>query len=1245
LRLTSDARRRTVVLPQIAVASASDSAEGRALQDVFKLMTFDESHVVLAQACVRRWLGRQALARVVAQAQRRVQLGARLLQSERLYLASVQTLLRQFHAPLAKAATLADAVLQKIFGQLGTLELVSVQLVELLTAAAPPDEPRKKASKNAAAAATRAPAPFDVFPALERLTKEDAHLAYISYATQYPEAMRDLAQASPKAQDVLRELAKDGASLADLLSAPLQRVQEYMALCKELLAATPAGTKAARALEKLARSIGELATLCTAAVVSKEDRAALAAFQARFGSDAPDMVVPGRKLLLESDLFKQCRKAPKPYTFFLLSDAIVYAVPTGGDGRLKFHQILRFRQNRVRVTDAFSTDPQRPFAFKVISTLKSFVVYCPNVDVKQTWIGAVRDALVKLMDSGDALLSSSAALEPVPGTGAADLPATPRSSAVDAADDPLSPRLKARKAVAEQTAAAAVVVAAPVWVADAESNECLLCHAAFTFTKRRHHCRRCGKLVCAKCSSRTLDLGPELGRKARACELCFNAVQAIDASVVERSAVTVDSLGSNLLELIFSIMSARDLTLAARVCKRWNAVVARDGLWLANYRRLLLRGDVELDAPMAARGAELESLRLSDTLDAAPAVAHTPRSRRDDAASSSGAGAGAAAGAATAPVTIVALSLGGNVAPLPAGVQAGELKRCFVELLRSTRKWRLADSHRPRLRVLRGHTAAVTALAINPIAGRLFSGSTDCDIKQWDIWRAEPMASDSQLLCAHASPITAMVGDWSSGGVSVSAASNAAAAAAAAAAANVADEDDPSSVRGDGNSVRVLRLYSGDKKGNVVCWEVGARRGKVAVRQKLPLLHDGAVRAIAVAGGGLTAATLNASDAAFNSDGGDVRSSSRADRLLISVGDDGALRFSIRRKGGSSGEYEPLYAVAKAHDGEAVTALHVVVQSRHIITGGADRTVRLWDAVGAFRGADIAQCVPLAVHVAPFEIAALSYRSGALAYAGNFSDAAGYAAVLWEARTGKSPLIPSASLAMAEQPELTSSASAASGGAKSAGSQRRTKSSRGGTASYQSVQRDASGHDLHVLCLVHDNVSRRVAAGMEGDEWAVWTESGAPVCRINVGRGWVRAVELSGVTMVVGCGDGSVLLYDFAAHSRVNLFGFDSIGDARSSPPLHFLRKSLLAHQVQLAQLAAAPRTLTPASSPPTTPRTGTPSTPDNKKKGSRIVKPATAATPTTAATATPTATTTTTTTKDNEDDDDESSSSIGEIG
>jgi hypothetical protein len=1220
-------------------------------------MTIDESHVVLAQSCVRRLLGRNAAHRAVAALERFVAIGHDFLKSEREYLAQLHAVQTKFHATLL---ALNDPALAKLFASLPTLETVSTQLVDLLAAAAnaanaapaPAAAASKKkdksASKRAAPAivAPRAPTPFDVEPALNRLTQDDANLAYITYATQYPEAMRDVAQAPAKVLEQLANIAaKEGVALTDMLAIPLRRVQAYLQICNSLLEATQAGSKLANALRRKAHTIGELAALCQSAVVAQEDRAALAAFQARFGSDAPDMVVPGRKLLLESELFKQCRKAPKPYTFFLLSDAIVYAVAAGGESRLKFHQILRFRQNRVRVTDAFSTDPQRPFAFKVISTLKSFVVYAPNIDVKNHWIAAVRDALTKI-DATDPLLGSQSALEPVPGTDASPV-ATPRDSnaakAEAAADDPesaISPRLRARRSMAEQAAAAATPVdSAPVWIADAESNECLLCHAAFTFTKRRHHCRKCGKLVCAKCSSRTLDLGPELGRKARACEQCYNAVHA-SGQAVERSALVLESLGSNLLEFVLSFLSTRDLTAAARVSKRWNATVARDSLWLASYRRLLLRGDLDLDATVAAHGAELDLLRLSDTFDAAPAVGHTPRSRRG--APSRADDEALAAAAAARPVTIVALSLGGHVAPLPAGVPPGDLKRCFVELLRSTRKWRLADSHRPRLRVLRGHTAAVTVLAINPVAGRLFSGSLDCDIKQWDVFRAEPMAHDSQLLCAHANPVTALVGDWSSGASSISAASNVAAAAAAAA---VMDDDDPSTVRSEG-TVRVLRLYSGDKKGMVVCWEVGARRGKVTVRQKLSQLHDGAVRAIALAGGGVTAASLTTSDTAFNSDGGDVRSSSRADRLLVTVGDDGTLRFSIRRKAGSAGEYEPLHTVAKAHDGEPVTALHVVVHSRHVITGGADRTVRLWDAVGAFRGADIAQCVPLAVHVAPFEVAALSYRAGALAYAGAYSDAVGYAAVLWEARTGKTPLIPSASLAITES-EMTSS----NGAGGSGGSRRRTNK-KGSTIRREPSQavNASAPSDMHVLCLTHDNASRRIAAGMEGDEWAVWTESGAPVCRVNVGRGWVRAVELSGVTMAVGCGDGSLLLYDFSAHARVTLFGFDSYADGRASPQLLFLRgtaqQQVDAHAKQqlpmspLSARASAHSARTSAHVPAATSSPNAKSATSDKPE-KRPSKPA----------ASPATTTSTAKPKTEkaaaaaDADEDSSSSSIGEIG
>ena len=35
---------------------------------------------------------------------------------------------------------------------------------------------------------------------------------------------------------------------------------------------------------------------------------------------------------------------------------------------------------------------------------------------------------------------------------------------------------------------------APKWVPDAEAPMCMNCEARFTFTKRRHHCRACGKV-------------------------------------------------------------------------------------------------------------------------------------------------------------------------------------------------------------------------------------------------------------------------------------------------------------------------------------------------------------------------------------------------------------------------------------------------------------------------------------------------------------------------------------------------------------------------------------------------------------------------------------------------------------------------------------------------------------------------------------------------------------------------------
>eukprot|EP01062_Namystynia_karyoxenos_P060875 TRINITY_DN5265_c0_g1_i1.p1 TRINITY_DN5265_c0_g1~~TRINITY_DN5265_c0_g1_i1.p1 ORF type:complete len:443 (+),score=117.07 TRINITY_DN5265_c0_g1_i1:80-1330(+) len=59
---------------------------------------------------------------------------------------------------------------------------------------------------------------------------------------------------------------------------------------------------------------------------------------------------------------------------------------------------------------------------------------------------------------------------------------------------------------------------------DADAPVCKSCQTAFSFTRRRHHCRRCGLVVCHYCSTATRSL-PKLGYDSpvRVCDGCAAA--------------------------------------------------------------------------------------------------------------------------------------------------------------------------------------------------------------------------------------------------------------------------------------------------------------------------------------------------------------------------------------------------------------------------------------------------------------------------------------------------------------------------------------------------------------------------------------------------------------------------------------------------------------------------------------------------------------------------------------------------
>lgn len=98
----------------------------------------------------------------------------------------------------------------------------------------------------------------------------------------------------------------------------------------------------------------------------------------------------------------------------------------------------------------------------------------------------------------------------------------------------------------------------PEWQDDLEVTSCFLCGSNYSIFYRRHHCRKCGRVVCGSCSERTvryfpntLIANPQGERELltpyetyRSCDECVEEIKMIRRALHEADSGTMGSGGS-----------------------------------------------------------------------------------------------------------------------------------------------------------------------------------------------------------------------------------------------------------------------------------------------------------------------------------------------------------------------------------------------------------------------------------------------------------------------------------------------------------------------------------------------------------------------------------------------------------------------------------------------------------------------------------------------------------------------------
>ncbi|KAI3371580.1 hypothetical protein L3Q82_024148, partial [Scortum barcoo] len=341
---------------------------------------------------------------------------------------------------------------------------------------------------------------------------------YAEYVKNFDKAMELLKQwtdRSPQFKAIIQEIQSQEAcgclTLQHHMLEPVQRVPRYEMLLKDYLKKLPQDDPDRRDAEKSLEIIATAATHSNSAIRKSENLKKLMEIYEMLGEEE-DIVNPSNEFIKEGHILKLAARntsamerylflkntvpeiSTRPalictltsvfwFFFCKFNNMLLYCVPKFSLGGPKYTVRTRIGIDGMKVLE--TTNEDYPHTFQVSGKERTLELQASSEQDKAGWIKAFQETIEIFQQKNESFKN---ALRDV-----------------------------------EEVSNAELGKRAPRWIRDNEVTMCMKCKEPFNaLTRRRHHCRACGYVVCWKCSDNKVALEYDGNKQNKVCKDCYS---------------------------------------------------------------------------------------------------------------------------------------------------------------------------------------------------------------------------------------------------------------------------------------------------------------------------------------------------------------------------------------------------------------------------------------------------------------------------------------------------------------------------------------------------------------------------------------------------------------------------------------------------------------------------------------------------------------------------------------------------